>query len=65
MTSDEIQQYIENSFATDCPRMTSRQNVESDPRIYEGPGTIYQNDSSDTVEGENRVPELCERLRMN
>jgi len=43
MTSDEIQQYMEKSLAFDCPRMVLRQNVESDARVYEGPGTIYQN----------------------
>src|ERR1700683_5494176 len=43
MTSDEIQQYMDKSLTFDCPRMVLRQNVESDARVYEGPGTIYQN----------------------
>ena len=49
MTSDEIQEYTEKSFAMDCPRMVLRQNIETDPRIYEGPGTIYQNDQGDLL----------------
>jgi hypothetical protein len=49
MTSDEIKQYIEKSFAFDCPRMRLRQNVESGARMYEGPGTIYQNDEGELL----------------
>jgi hypothetical protein len=47
MASDEIQQYMERSFAIDCPRMVLRQNVESDARVYEGPGSIYQNNEGE------------------
>lgn len=49
MTSDEIREYTEKSFAMDCPRMVLRQNIETDPRIYEGPGTIYQNGQGDLL----------------
>ncbi len=49
MTSDEIQQYLERSFAIDCPRMVLRQNAESDARVYEGPGTIYQSDEGELL----------------
>jgi hypothetical protein len=49
MTSDEVQQYLERSFAIDCPRMVLRQNVESDARVYEGPGTIYQSDEGELL----------------
>ena len=49
MTSDEIQQYMERSFAIDCPRMVLRQNVESDARVYEGPGSIYQNNEGELL----------------
>jgi hypothetical protein len=49
MTSDEIQQCLERSFAIDCPRMVLRQNVESDTRVYEGPGSIYQNNEGELL----------------
>jgi hypothetical protein len=44
MTSDEVEQYIRRAFAIDCPQMTLRQNVDLNPRVYAGPGTIYQTD---------------------
>jgi len=42
MTSDEVEQFMRRTFAIDCPQMTLRQNIDLNPRVYTGPGTIYQ-----------------------
>lgn len=42
MTSDEVEQFMRRTFEIDCPQMSLRQNVESNPLTYAGPGTIYQ-----------------------
>ena|ERR1700732_5300304 len=49
MTSDDIKQYTEKSFTFDCPRMVLRQNIDSSARVYEGPGTIYQNEEGELL----------------
>jgi hypothetical protein len=47
MTSEETDLYMDRGFSIECPDIVLRQNSETSPVIYEGPGSIYQ-----TPEGE-------------
>lgn len=47
MTSEEIDLYLDRGFSIECSQMVLRQNTETSPAVYEGPGSIYQ-----TLEGE-------------
>ena len=42
INNEIIQKMINNDFELDCVKITLTQQVENDPIIYSGPGTIYQ-----------------------
>ena len=42
MTSEEIDRYLDRGCSIECPQMVLRQNSETSPAVYEGPGSIYQ-----------------------
>jgi hypothetical protein len=42
MTSDDIDLYMNYGYAIECPQIVLRQNTETSPMVYEGPGSIYQ-----------------------
>ncbi len=49
MTSEEIDLYMVRGYSIECPQMVLRQNTETSPEVYEGPGSIYQTPDGELV----------------